>query len=265
MSITEAVLDAGSMASNIAAVEVWTLNVEKTKLECPDGGWWLNPKFANDHPSEALYQLLLTPSTEPTTPGKGLAGLLYKECKPPKDTTYARLPTLKQVEHLLRDGSIDPATNSASLDRRCLDVEILLQDIQKCYDSKKTTSNKNERLKWMSMHDIVQYLDQGAEKRTILMSQCDIQYVAAVPFNFRGHKGMVLYYSHEKRKKKEDIYLLRAADLIGITSAVLDPYREVREFKMKQSESHLKRFRALARLSSRGKTLREARLCPELV
>lgn len=237
MSFADSVLDAGQLGSDIATVEVWTLNLEGTHLECPVGGWWVNPQLAETVPSQALFRLVLDPHPTPTVPGSGIAGLLWNNRRKIRDSTFRVLPSESELEHVMSQNLDGPADQCSPSDR-CTAIEDLLMNTRKDYES---LANKN--ITWMSTDEIVNYLGKSSDDRAILINEAGLKYVAAVPFNFGGHQGVVIYFSHSRRSKRDDKYLLRAADLIGISSAVTNPNRTELEIKIGLNDSNVDRLK----------------------
>ena len=254
MTFHKAVLDAGEFATDIAAVEVWTLNFEGNRLECPNGGWWLNPKFVNSNPSEALFQLLLASSIEPVRPGQGLPGILFNDSQRIRDNLYSSLPSEEEVLKILskEEGSMNSVKTTFSDERRC-DIEVLLHKIRA-----NSQKESHQNIKWMNTADVVKYLERDSDERAKLMSQSNLRYLAAVPFNFRAHKGIVIYFSQKKRKRWDNEYLLRAADLIGISSALENPHRFENEKKIEQSSANFRHLIGIGKLASTADHLKSS-------
>lgn len=230
MILADSVLDAGHLGVDVAAVEVWSLNLEGTQLECPQDGWWMNPRLADIAPSKSLFRLLLDPHPKPVVPGLGIAGLLWSNSKKIRHNTFPTLPIEDDLEDVIIQEIHNP-TEQCSPHDRCVAIEGLLMNIRKNYES---AMNKN--ITWMSTDEVVRYLGTLSDERSTLISKAGLRYVAAVPFNFGGHQGIVLYFSHNRRRKCDNEYLLRAADLIGMSSAVTNPYKEELEKRNRPNE-----------------------------
>lgn len=240
MLVADSVLDAGELGVDIAAVEVWTLNPEGALIECPRGGWWINPRLAEITPSKALFRLLLDPHPEPVVPGRGIAGLLWNNRRKIRPRTFPTLPSENDVEDVMgQDMNRPPTDQCSSAAERCVSIENLLMKIKKDYE---TVLNRS--MTWMSTNEIVNYLGTSNDDRSAIINKAGLAYVAAVPFNFCGHQGIVIYFSHNRRRKDDNEYLLRAADLIGLSSAVTSPYKsELQRKTMLNQNSRMGRLK----------------------
>ena len=197
--VTRAISDTGRWAFGTIAVEAWVLDNHTGQLNRPSGALWFDPSaaaVASGKTQEAILRLVDPDrpdyvAPEPLAPGIGLAGALWSELARSNRGISGR-------------GSVTPLASGG-------------------------IRRPAHRVVWRDVKAISVDPDQPYNLRLNIVAETGIGLVAGVPFDFRGVKGLVLYFARgtaneQKLKASTNTsYLLASADVIGSIIALRDP------------------------------------------
>jgi hypothetical protein len=215
--------DAGRWAFGTVLVELWVLNEDRTLLERPDNGWWLDPIYHACGGEGCKLCRLVDASREdyvtpaPCVPGVGLPGALWAEVQP-GNLAKKRSASTRVGESVRRQSIIsgrNTAITSSGLDDEDTYGEVMTP----------------KSVKWREVNPLANDPDQPWCARLKFLADCRLGWAAGVPFDLGGQTGIVVYMARDQadfRKLSNPVneaYLAHATLLIGAAYSLLGPRR----------------------------------------
>lgn len=222
--ILESLKDSINFSMEVSAVELWTLDHTRTKLQ-RDG------HFVNTELCSTEISLLMNEETSQIEPGSGLAGLLWAQ----EDSSYhqhgPRRRTLSEGTENSSRGKMFATFGTLLSPKSSLRGNMLFQD--------STKHNSNSQLNWIDLCPLSIDPDTQDERLDTLVKS-GIAYAAGVSFDFLSHyhfnqenrcKGIVIYYAHKDADRSllmdgiNSLYLKNSVQHIGATLALAESRR----------------------------------------
>lgn len=208
--LARAVAEAGRWAFGIMAADVWVLSDDQTRLVQPSGGFWIDPVWSMTEPSEALERLSDSTRSDycrPATlrPGEGLGGALWNDVHP----GGADGPGAGLMRNFMgRNASARGGGGGGDFGGN---------------------AGIGRAVVWRDVNGLANDPHQPYNEKVVLLAEAGFGLAAAVPFNVRGHRGIVVYLGRraaDPEKLRSDLneeYLQGATDVIGAVSALRRP------------------------------------------
>jgi hypothetical protein len=203
--------DAGRWAFGTVLVELWVLNENRTHLERPDNGWWLDPIYHACGEGCKLCRLVDASREDyvapaPLAPGVGLTGALWAEAQQGK-------PAKRRVSQSMRSAQSMRSGRNTDL-----------------FAGGDEPSSINT-IKWREVNALAEDPDQPWSPRLKFLADCGLGWAAGVPFDTGRQTGIVVYMARHQadfRKLSDPVneaYLAHATHLIGAAYSLLGPRR----------------------------------------
>jgi hypothetical protein len=243
--LKRAVSDAGRWAYGIILVEVWALNHDRTFLDRPDNGYWIDPVYHNPrcHQPHCEICRLVDPThpkyVEPRnqSPGQGLPGVLWSEVA--QSWTKSFRETLAGKIMGTGGGNSKSSGGMSSSQNSFLEPNAI----------RISTSHFSTHILWRSIPQLDSDPDQPWNPRLKLLATLGLGLAAAVPFNLHGDQGIVIYMARDNvdrarlQSESNEAYLVSASDLIAAAYALRGPRQQVVRDRHRELSSALHRVR----------------------
>jgi hypothetical protein len=221
--------DAGRWAFGTVLVELWVLNEDRTHLERPDNGWWVDPIYHACGEGCKICRLVdasredyMTPA--PCAPGVGLPGALWAQGQQGNPANSRRASTsvgdsFRQSVFSGRSPSIFAGGRGTPSGR----------EVECSTSFGVVVTPKN--VKWREVNSLAVDPDQPWNPRLKFLADCGLGWAAGVPFDLGGKTGIVVYMARDQadfRKLSDPVneaYLAHATLLIGAAYSIRGPRR----------------------------------------
>jgi hypothetical protein len=227
----KAVADGGRWAYGVIFVEVWVMNKTMTQLFRPESGWWIDPVYHSNCAENCKVCRVVDPTredyveAEPLCPGEGLPGVLWADSRRVMDASASETSGMRRTMFAKSKPPEGPTL------------------------FKVDTTNPHDTVAWREVKTIASDPDQPFNPRLQLLAELGLGMAAAVPFNFHGEKGIVVYMAREHvnmnrlRSSSNELYLKAACSLIGSAYALREPRHQMQNQRNEELDVVIRRVR----------------------
>lgn len=258
--LQRAVQDTCRWAYGTVMVEVWVLNEERTHLERPPNGWWIDPVFhvsAHTGDSECSLCRLIDSSRPnymepaPLPPGVGLPGVLWAEAQRGNPGNQSKI-SRRMMMASSRPTSSSRRWGNASSRQGMKSGEFLVDRVgpnRQEEDTVVDTVAPHRLVSWRDVKALADDPDQPWNPRLKFLAECNLGWAAGIPFDMVHSQGIVVYMARagtdfEKLSNQvNEQYLTQATLLIGAAYSLDKPRQAVEMARKAELKFAVQRLR----------------------